>query len=125
MRTFEERTRLIHKRTEELRQKEWKRKQAIFDAAAATVCLILVVGVSLSVAEMMNMISTIGIPHTTGAASIIGNHVWLGYVVISIFSFSLGVSLTVLLYRLHQRNRRRHQSNTKSTESYPGNCKNT
>lgn len=109
MRTFEERTRLVHKRTEELRQKEWKRKQAVFDTVATTVCLILVVGVSLSVAEMMKMISTTGIPHTSGAASIIGNQVWLGYIVIGIFSFSLGVSLTVLLYRLHLRNKRRDQ----------------
>ena len=107
MRTFEERTRLIHKRTEELRQKEWKRKQAIFDAAAATVCLILVVGISLSIAEMGNMTSTIGIPHASGAASIIGNHVWLGYVVISIFSFNLyypdpeGVSLSLSLSKLY------------------------
>ena len=116
MRTFEERTRLVHKRTEELRQKEWKRKQACFDTAVTAVCLILVVGVSLSVTEMMKMISTTGIPHTSGAASIIGNQVWLGYIVIGIFSFSLGVSLTVLLYRLHLRNKRKHQNNTKSTK---------
>lgn len=114
--TFEERTRLIHKRTEELRKKKLKRKQTAFDIAATIVCLILVVGISSSVAGMMNTISTAGIPHTSGAASIIGNQVWLGYIVISIFSFSLGVSLTVLLYRLHLRNKRRDQNNTESTK---------
>ncbi len=116
MRTFEERTRLIHKRTEELRQKKLKQKQVVFDTVATAVCLILVVGVSLSVAEMMNVISTAGIPHTSGAASIIGNQICLGYIIISIFSFSLGVSLTVLLYRLHLRNKRRDQNNTESTK---------
>ena len=40
MRTFEERTRLIHKRTEELRKKKLKRKQTAFDIAATIVCLI-------------------------------------------------------------------------------------
>ena len=45
--------------------------------------------------------------HSSGAASMIGSHAALGYIVMGMLAFLLGVSLTVLLYRLRRRNERR------------------
>ena len=45
--------------------------------------------------------------HSSGAASMIGSHAALGYIVMGLLAFLLGVCVTVLLYRLRRRNERR------------------
>ena len=47
------------------------------------------------------------IVHSSGAASMIGSHAALGYIVMGLLAFLLGVCVTVLLYRLRRRNERR------------------
>ena len=45
MRTNEERVRLIHKRTEEIKEENRKKKQCILDSCCIASCLVLVVGI--------------------------------------------------------------------------------
>ena len=48
----------------------------------------------------------------SGAASLVGSSETLGYIVMGLLSFVLGVCVTVLLYRLRRRNERRKQEET-------------
>ena len=47
--------------------------------------------------------------HASGAASLVGSHAALGYILMGIMSFLLGVFVTVLLYRLNRRNERKQR----------------
>ena len=49
--------------------------------------------------------------HASGAASLVGSHAALGYILMGIMAFLLGVCVTVLLYRLHRRNERKQREN--------------
>ena len=97
MRTNEERTRLIHKRTAEIKRENQKKKQRRLDAACIAACLLLA-GVSES-----------GVSHASGAASLVGSHAALGYILMELLAFLLGVCVTVLLYRLRRRKERRQR----------------
>ena len=112
MRTNEERAGLIHKRTVEIKRERQKKKQRTLDMICIAACLILVVGIGSFMPGL-----TAGIPggevhHASGAASLVGSHAALGYILMGIMAFLLGVCVTVLLYRLRRRNERKHQENS-------------
>ena len=50
-----------------------------------------------------------GIAHPSGTASLLGSHAALGYIIMGLLAFLLGVCVTVLLYRLHRRYERQKQ----------------
>ena len=109
MRTDEERARLIQKRTAEIKRERQKRKQRALDLLCIAACLILVVGIGSFLPGL-----TVGIPggdihHASGAASLVGSHAALSYILMGIMAFLLGVCVTVLLYRLHRRNERKRR----------------
>ena len=49
--------------------------------------------------------------HASGAASLVGSHAALGYILLAFMAFLLGVCVTMLLYRLHRRNERKQREN--------------
>ena len=51
MRTTEERTRLIRKRTAELKRGQQRRKQRVWDCVCVAACLLLVVGLGVWMPE--------------------------------------------------------------------------
>ena len=112
MRTNEERIRLIHKRTAELKQKKEQKKRRVVDAACMAACLLLVVGIGSFMPGLSAGIVGGEIHHVSGAASLVGSHAALGYILMGLLSFLLGVCVTVLLYRLHRRNEREQQENS-------------
>ena len=99
MRTSEERARLIHRRTAEIKQERRIKRQRRLDAACMAVCLLLVIGIGTMMQGLMRNAADGSIVHSSGTASLIGSHAALGYIV----AFFLGVCVTVLLYRLHRR----------------------
>lgn len=108
MRTNEERVRLIHKRTEEIKAENRKKKQRMLDGCCIAACLVLVVGIgSFMPGLVMSASDEVG--HASGAASLIGNHAALAYILMGLLCFLLGVSVTVLLYRLHRREKCKRQ----------------
>ena len=112
MRTNEERAGLIHKRTVELQKEQKKRKQRASDTICIAACLILIVGIGSFMPGL-----TAGIPggevhHASGAASLVGSHAALGYILMGLMAFLLGVCVTMLLYRLHRRNERKQRENS-------------
>lgn len=111
MRTTEERARLIHKRTAERKREQQKKKQRALDMVCMAACLLLVVGIGSFMPGL-----TAGVPggevhHASGAASLVGSHGALGYILMGLMAFLLGVFVTVLLYRLHRRNERKQREN--------------
>ena len=111
MRTNEERAGLIHKRRLEIKRERQKKKQRALDMICIAACLILVVGICAFMPELTVGISGGEVQHASGAASLVGSHAALGYILIRLMDLLLGVCVTVLLHRLHRRNERKQQEN--------------
>lgn len=109
MRTTEERARLIHKRTAELKLERQKKKQRGLDAVCVAVCLLVVAGIGTLMPNLMRGVADGGVSHASGAASLVASHAALGYILMGLMAFLLGMCVTVLLYRLRRRNEYRHQ----------------
>lgn len=107
MRTNGERIRLIHKRTAELKRKVKREKEYALNAVCVAACLLLVIAIGGFMPELMSGVTEGGAIHASGAASLIGSHDALGYILMGLLAFLLGVCVTVLLYRLRRRNERR------------------
>ncbi len=112
MRTNEERAELIHKRTAELKRERQQRKQRRLDRLCIAACLILVVGIGSFLPDWVVGVPGGEVHHASGAASLVGSHAALGYILMGLMAFLLGVFVTVLLYRLHRRNEREQRENS-------------
>ena len=112
MRTTEERMRLIGKRTAEIRRQEEEKKRRVQDGLCLAACLILVVVIGAFLPGVVSGLSYENTGALSGAASLVGSSEALGYIVMGLLSFVLGVCVTVLLYRLRRRNERRKQEET-------------
>ena len=109
MRTSEERARLIHRRTAEIKQERRIKRQRRLDAACMAACLFLVIGIGAMMPGLMKGAADGSIVHSSGTASLIGSHAALGYIMMGLLAFLLGVCVTVLLYRLRRRGERQKQ----------------
>ncbi len=107
MRTNEERARLVHKRTAEIKRKRQKQMRRAFDMICLSACLILIVGIGSFMPGLATGIAAGEIQHASGTASLVGSHAALGYILMGIMAFLLGVCVTVLLYRLRRRKERK------------------
>ena len=111
MRTNEERAGLIHKRTVEIKRERQKKKQHALDMICIVACLILIVGIGSFLPDRVVGVPGGEVHHASGAASLVGSHASLGYILMGLMAFLLGVCVTVLLYRLHRRNERKQREN--------------
>ena len=111
MRTNEERTGLIHQRTAEIKRERQKKKQRALDMVCIAACLLLIVGIGSFLPDWVVGIPGGEVHHASGAASLVGSHAALGYILMGLMAFLLGVCVTVLLYRLRRRNEREQQEN--------------
>ena len=111
MRTNEERTGLIHQRTAEIKRERQKKKQRALDTVCIAACLTLVVGIGSFMPGLVVGIPGGEVHHASGAASLVGSHAALGYILMGLMAFLLGVCVTVLLYRLRRRNERKQREN--------------
>ena len=111
MRANEERARLVHKRTAAIKRERQKKKQRALDIICIAACLILVVGIGSFFPDWVVGIPGGEVHHASGAASLVGSHAALGYILMGLMAFLLGVCVTVFLYRLHRRNERERQEN--------------
>lgn len=107
MRTTEERVKLIQNRTAELKkQKVQKQKVQKQRTAAEALCmaasLLLIVGIGFLMPEVISTFQINTIEHASGAASLIGTTDTLGYIMMGLLCFLLGIVVTVLLYQLRR-----------------------
>lgn len=106
MRTTEERMNLIKKRQTEIKTKREKRKMQGREILSIGVCVLFLIFVGNGMPGMIDGMEMVHVSHTSGTASILGSHVALGYILMGILAFLLGMCVTVLLYRIRQKKER-------------------
>ena len=113
MRSHEERVAETKRRIAKIEQEKRLRRNTVTMASAVAACLALLVGASLA---MPGIAARIQINDYTGfetAASIFRSSAALGYIVIGLLAFLLGVCVTILCFQL----RRMHRENEQEQES--------
>ena len=110
MRSHEERVAEAKRRIAKIEREKRLRRNTITMASAVAACLVLLVGASFA---MPGIAASIQIGDYSGfetAASIFHGGTALGYIVIGLLAFLLGVCVTVLCFRLRQMNREAGQN---------------
>ena len=86
------------------------RRNTVTMASAVAACLVLLIGASLAMPGIAASIQTGDYSGFETAASIFHGGAALGYIVIGLLAFLLGVCVTVLCFRLRQMNREDDQN---------------
>ena len=110
MRSHEERVVEAKRRIAKI-EREKRRRNTITIASAVAACLALLIGASLAMPGIAANIQTGNYSGFETAASIFHGGAALGYIVIGLLAFLLGVCVTVLCFRLRQMNREDDQNN--------------
>ena len=113
MRSHEERVAEAKRRIAGQERKKRLRRRAAAAAAAAAACLALIVGCALAMPDMAARIQPGSEAGFETAASMYGGGAALGYIVIGVLAFVLGVCVTILCFRL----RRLECEDTREAES--------
>ena len=102
MRSHEERVAETKRRIAARQREKRRRRNTITMASAVAACLAVLVGVSLAMPGIAASIQTGDYSGFETAASIFHSGAALGYIVIGLLAFLLGVCVTVLCFRLRQ-----------------------
>ena len=113
MRSHEERVAEAKRRIAKIEREKRRRRNTITMASAVAACLVLLIGASLAMPGIVARIQTGDYSGFETAASIFHGGAALGYIVIGLLAFLLGVCVTVLCFRLRQMN----QGDTQDKES--------
>ena len=109
MRSHEERVAEAKRRIAKIEREKRLRRDKITMISAAAACLALLIGASFAMPGIAANIQTGNYSGFETAASMYGGGAALGYIVIGLLAFLLGVCVTVLCFRLHQMNREDNQ----------------
>ena len=104
MRSLEERVTETKRRIAARQREKRRRRNTITMVSAVAACLVLLIGASLAMPGIAASIQTGDYSGFETAASMYGGGA-LGYIVIGLLAFLLGVCVTVLCFRLRQMNR--------------------
>ena len=105
MRSHEERVAETKRRIAQIEREKRLRRNTITMASAVAACLALLIGASLAMPGIAASIQTGNYSGFETAASIFHGGAALGYIVIGLLAFLLGVCVTVLCFQLRQMNR--------------------
>ena len=105
MRSHEERVAETKRRIAKMEREKRLRRNTITMVSAVAACLTLLIGASLAMPGIAASIQTGDYSGFETAASMYGGGAALGYIVIGLLAFLLGVCVTVLCFRLRQMNR--------------------
>ena len=105
MRSHEERVAETKRRIAKIERAKRRRRNTITMASAVAACLALLIGASLAMPGIAANIQTGDYAGFETAASIFHGGAALGYIVIGLLAFLLGVCVTVLCFRLRQMSR--------------------
>ena len=109
MRSHEERFAEAKRRIAKIEREKRLRRDKITMISAAAACLALLIGASLAMPGIAANIQTGNYSGFETAASIFHGGAALGYIVIGLLAFLLGVCVTVLCFRLRQMSREDEQ----------------
>ena len=110
MRSHEERVAETKRRIAARQREKRLRRNTITIASAVAACLALLIGASLAMPGIAASIQTGNYSGLETAASIFNGGSALGYIVIGLLAFLLGVCVTVLCFRLRQMSREDNQN---------------
>ena len=102
MRSHEERVAETKRRIAKIERENRLRRNTIAMASAVAACLALLIGASLAMPGIAANIQTGNYSGFETAASMYGGGAALGYIVIGLLAFLLGVCVTVLCFRIRQ-----------------------
>ncbi len=105
MRSHEERVAEAKRRIAKTEREKRLRRNTVTMASAVAACLALLIGASLAMPGIAANIQTGDYSGFETTASIFHSGAALGYIVIGLLAFLLGVCVTVLCFRLRQMNR--------------------
>ena len=105
MRSHEERVVEAKRRIAKIEREKRRRRNTVTMASAVAACLALLVGASFAMPGIAASIQTGDYAGFETAASMYGGGAALGYIVIGLLAFLLGVCVTVLCFRLRQMSR--------------------
>ena len=109
MRSHEERVAETKRRIAKIEREKQLRRNTITMVSAVAACLVLLIGASLAMPGIAASIQTGDYVGFETAASIFYDGAALGYIVIGLLAFLLGVCVTVLCFLLQQMNREDRQ----------------
>ena len=109
MRSHEERVAETKRRIAKIEREKRRRRNTITMASAVAACLALLIGAALAMPGIAASIQTGDYSGFETAASIFHGGAALGYIVIGLLAFLLGVCVTVLCFRLRQMSREDEQ----------------
>ena len=110
MRSHEERVAETKRRIAKIELEKRRRRNTITIASSVAACLALLIGASFAMPGIAARIQTGNYSGFETAASIFHGGAALGYIVIGLLAFLLGVCVTVLCFRLRQMNREDDQN---------------
>ena len=102
MRSHEERVVETKRRIAKIEREKRLRRDKITMISAVAACLALLIGASLAMPGIAANIQTGNYSGFETAASMYGGGAALGYIVIGLLAFLLGVCVTVLCFRIRQ-----------------------
>ena len=105
MRSHEERVAEAKRRIAKMEREKRLRRDKITMISAAAACLALLIGASLAMPGIAARAQAGDYVGFETAASIFHSGAALGYIVIGLLAFLLGICVTILCFRLHQMNR--------------------
>ena len=105
MRSHEERVAEAKRRIAKIEREKRRRRNTITMASAVAACLVLLIGASLAMPGIAANIQTRDYSGFEMTASIFHGGTALGYIVIGLLAFLLGVCVTILCFRIRQMNR--------------------
>ena len=104
MRTAEERILAIKSRAKEIETKKQILKGNTIRISSLAASLILIVGLSFLISPIMDSMPAGEYKNFGTSASIFEGNNCLGYILIGFLAFALGISITILLYKIKQKN---------------------
>ena len=111
MRSHEERVAETKRRIAKMEREKRRQRNTVTMASAAAACLVLLIGASLAMPGIAAKIQAGDYSGFETSASMYGGGAALGYIIIGLLAFLLGVCVTVLCFRLRQMNREDDQNN--------------
>ena len=102
MRSHEERVAETKRRIAKIEREKRLRRDKITMVSAAAACLVLLIGASLATPGIAARAQAGDYAGFETAASMYGGGAALGYIVIGLLAFLLGVCVTILCFRLRQ-----------------------
>ncbi|MEG1577820.1 MAG: DUF4179 domain-containing protein [Oscillospiraceae bacterium] len=102
MRSTDERIAAVGQRTKALKRQQKLRRSSILGLSAIAAALVLIVGGGLAMPGIMAQLDVVQHLGTSGMASIFSGKSGMGYVLIALIAFALGVCVTILCLHLHR-----------------------